>query len=131
MKRVLYFPGRYIQGPGVIEEIGHYATSLGDCAFAVGGKTALSICGAAMESSLAARGSATTKTFSAVSPRAERSTGWRSSPAPRVPTSSSQWAAGPPSMRPRQILRHLKLATEPPPIAEARACQAPLAWTSP
>jgi hypothetical protein len=30
-----------------------------------------------------------------------------------------------------KILRHLKLATEPPPIAEARACQAPLAWTSP
>jgi len=56
MKRVLYFPGRYIQGPGVIEEIGSYAAPLGDCAFAVGGKTALSICGAAMESSLADQG---------------------------------------------------------------------------
>jgi hypothetical protein len=31
----------------------------------------------------------------------------------------------------RKMLRHLKLATDPPPIAEARACQVPLAWTSP
>jgi hypothetical protein len=31
----------------------------------------------------------------------------------------------------RKILRHLKLAAEPPPIAPARACQATFAWTSP
>jgi hypothetical protein len=31
----------------------------------------------------------------------------------------------------RKILRHLKLAPEPPPIAPARACQATFAWTSP
>lgn len=56
MKRVLYFPSRYIQGPGTIDEIGHYAAPLGDGALVVGGKTALSICGAAIESSLAAKG---------------------------------------------------------------------------
>jgi len=54
MKRVMYFPSRYIQGPGTIGEIGHYAAPLGDCALVVGGKTALSICGTAIESSLAA-----------------------------------------------------------------------------
>ena len=31
----------------------------------------------------------------------------------------------------RKILRHLKLAAEPPPIAPARACQATFAWTLP
>jgi hypothetical protein len=31
----------------------------------------------------------------------------------------------------RKMLRHLKRATDPPPIAEARACQATFAWTSP
>jgi hypothetical protein len=31
----------------------------------------------------------------------------------------------------RKILRHLKLATDPPPVAEARAYQATFAWTSP
>jgi hypothetical protein len=31
----------------------------------------------------------------------------------------------------RKILRHLKLAAEPPPIAEARVCQATFAWASP
>ena len=31
----------------------------------------------------------------------------------------------------RKILRHLKLATDPPPIAPARACQATFAWASP
>jgi glycerol dehydrogenase len=55
MKRVLYFPSRYIQGPGTIGEIGHYAAPLGDCALVVGGKTALSICGAAIETSLSAK----------------------------------------------------------------------------
>jgi hypothetical protein len=29
------------------------------------------------------------------------------------------------------MLRHCKLATDPPPIAPARACQATFAWTSP
>jgi len=54
MKRVMYFPSRYIQGPGSIGEIGLHASTLGDCALAVGGKTALSICGAAIENSLSA-----------------------------------------------------------------------------
>jgi hypothetical protein len=31
----------------------------------------------------------------------------------------------------RKILRHLKLATGPPPLAPARACQATFAWGSP
>jgi len=31
----------------------------------------------------------------------------------------------------RKILRHCKLAAEPPPIASARACHAAFAWTSP
>jgi hypothetical protein len=31
----------------------------------------------------------------------------------------------------RKILRHGKLATDPPPIAPARACQDRFAWTSP
>jgi glycerol dehydrogenase len=56
MKRVLFSPSRYIQGPGAIEEIGHYAAGLGDCAFAIGGKTALSICGEAIEKSFSAKG---------------------------------------------------------------------------
>ncbi len=56
MKRVLYFPSRYIQGPGAIADIGHHAATLGDCALVVGGKTALSICGAAIDKSLSAEG---------------------------------------------------------------------------
>jgi len=55
MNRVMYFPSRYIQGPGTIGEIGHYAAPLGGCALVVGGKTALSICGSAIETSLAAK----------------------------------------------------------------------------
>jgi hypothetical protein len=31
----------------------------------------------------------------------------------------------------RKILRHLKLAADPPPIAEAWICQGRFAWTSP
>jgi hypothetical protein len=31
----------------------------------------------------------------------------------------------------RKILRHLKLAAEPPPIAPARVCHTTLAWASP
>jgi hypothetical protein len=31
----------------------------------------------------------------------------------------------------RKILRHLKLAADPPPIAPTRACQATFAWSSP
>jgi hypothetical protein len=31
----------------------------------------------------------------------------------------------------RTMLRHLKRATDPPPIAPARACHAPFAWASP
>jgi hypothetical protein len=31
----------------------------------------------------------------------------------------------------RTMLRHLQRATDPPPIAPARACHAPFAWASP
>jgi hypothetical protein len=31
----------------------------------------------------------------------------------------------------RKILRHCKLAADPPPIAPARACQGHFAWASP
>ena len=56
MKRVMYFPSRYIQGPGCVGEIGDFAADLGDSALVVGGKTALSICSAAIEASLSAKG---------------------------------------------------------------------------
>jgi len=56
MSRILLAPSRYIQGAGAIAEIGFHASRLGDSAFAIGGKTALSICGAAIEVSLLEKG---------------------------------------------------------------------------
>ena len=56
MSRILLAPSRYIQGPGAITEIGVHAAPLGDCAFVIGGKTALSICGEAIVASLAEKG---------------------------------------------------------------------------
>jgi len=52
MSRILLSPGRYIQGVGAIDEIGQHAACLGDHALAIGGQTALSLCGAAIERSL-------------------------------------------------------------------------------
>jgi glycerol dehydrogenase len=52
LSRILQAPGRYIQGVGAITEIGIHAARLGDNAFIIGGKTALSICGQVIEQSL-------------------------------------------------------------------------------
>ncbi|MEJ2200746.1 MAG: glycerol dehydrogenase [Desulfuromonadaceae bacterium] len=56
MSRILFSPGRYIQGAGAIKEIGPHAAKLGDRAFMIGGRTALSIAGTAIETSLRAEG---------------------------------------------------------------------------
>jgi len=52
MNRILLSPSRYVQGAGAISAIGAYADRLGNSAFVIGGKTALSICGADIERSL-------------------------------------------------------------------------------
>jgi glycerol dehydrogenase len=52
MSRILFAPGRYIQGAGVINEIGTSAACVGDCALVIGGNTALSLCGRDIETSL-------------------------------------------------------------------------------
>nr|WP_246559415.1 glycerol dehydrogenase [Geoanaerobacter pelophilus] len=49
-------PGRYVQGAGAISEIGGHAVRLGQTALVLGGKTALSLCGPAVQASLAAAG---------------------------------------------------------------------------
>ena len=54
MSRILLSPSRYIQGAGAITELGVHAARLGNNVFVIGGKTALSICGAAIEESLRA-----------------------------------------------------------------------------
>lgn len=41
MKKILIAPGRYVQGPGVIREIGELVRPLGDNALVTGGKSAL------------------------------------------------------------------------------------------
>ncbi len=56
MSRMLLAPGRYIQGAGAICEIGSHAEKLGTKALLCGGNTALEICGAAIETSLADAG---------------------------------------------------------------------------
>lgn len=56
MSRILLAPGRYIQGIGAIAEIGIHTARLGDNAFVIGGKTALSICGEVIEKSLRQKG---------------------------------------------------------------------------
>lgn len=52
MSRILLSTSRYVQGPGALAEIGEHAARLGDSAFAIGGRTALSICGTTLETSL-------------------------------------------------------------------------------
>jgi glycerol dehydrogenase len=52
MSRILYAPGRYIQGAGAINEIGTSAARVGDCALVIGGNTALSLCGRDIEACL-------------------------------------------------------------------------------
>lgn len=56
MGRILLAPGRYVQGAGVIDEIGIFVSSHGKKALVVGGKRALSLCGARVEASLAGEG---------------------------------------------------------------------------
>lgn len=56
MIRILLSPSRYVQGAGAIAEIGRHAVGLGDHALVIGGKTALSICGAEIEASLRQKG---------------------------------------------------------------------------
>jgi glycerol dehydrogenase len=53
MTRMLLSPGRYVQGAGAIREIGIHAGRLGSSALVIGGKTALSLCGADISASLA------------------------------------------------------------------------------
>jgi glycerol dehydrogenase len=72
MSRVLLSSGRYIQGAGAITEIGVHASRLGDSALVIGGKTALSICGAEIEASLGKNGiSCHQELFAGVSSRKE------------------------------------------------------------
>jgi len=72
MSRALISPGKYIQGAGVITEIGAHAAKLGSCALVLGGRTALSMCGAQIAASLAAKQLAChQETFGGVSSRSE------------------------------------------------------------
>ncbi len=52
MSRMFLAPGRYVQGAGAITEIGIHAARIGTKALFIGGKTALSVCGALVEASL-------------------------------------------------------------------------------
>jgi glycerol dehydrogenase len=56
MSRMLFSPGRYIQGPDAIQEIGIHTARLGRSALVIGGNTALSLCGSDIESSLKDQG---------------------------------------------------------------------------
>jgi glycerol dehydrogenase len=56
MSRMLLSPGRYVQGAGAIREIGLHAARIGTSALVIGGKTALSLCGADIQTSLAEKG---------------------------------------------------------------------------
>lgn len=72
MSRILLSTNRYIQGAGAISEIGEHAARLGNSAFAIGGRTALSICGSELKRSLAAKGMAYAQDqFQGVSSRKE------------------------------------------------------------
>jgi glycerol dehydrogenase len=72
MSRALISPGKYIQGAGVITEIGTHAAKLGSCALILGGRTALSLCGPQIAASLAAKQLAChQETFGGVSSRNE------------------------------------------------------------
>jgi glycerol dehydrogenase len=52
MSRTFLAPSRYVQGAGAITEIGIHAARLGTKALFTGGKTALRVCGHAVEASL-------------------------------------------------------------------------------
>lgn len=52
MSRMFLAPGRYVQGAGAIAEIGIHAARMGTVALFAAGKTALHVCGAAVEASL-------------------------------------------------------------------------------
>jgi len=56
MSRMLLSPGRYVQGAGAIREIGAHTSRIGTCALVIGGKTALSLCGSDIQTSLAEKG---------------------------------------------------------------------------
>jgi len=56
MSRMLLSPSRYIQGAGAVKEIGLHAARVGSSALVIGGRTALSLCGADIQASLAAEG---------------------------------------------------------------------------
>jgi len=72
MSRALLAPGKYIQGAGVINEIGTQAAKLGTSAFVLGGRTALSMCGPGIAASLAERQIACRQeVFGGVSSRSE------------------------------------------------------------
>lgn len=72
MSRMLFSPGRYIQGPGAVREIGAHAARLGGSALLIGGRTALSLCGPDIEASLAEQGvSCHQECFQGVSSRRE------------------------------------------------------------
>jgi len=72
MSRMLLSPGRYIQGAGAIREIGTHAARVGSSGLVIGGKTALSLCGADIQASLAEQGiGCHQECFQGVSSRAE------------------------------------------------------------
>lgn len=56
MSRMPLAPGRYIQGAGAIREVGIHAGRMGTSALIIGGKTALSPCGADIQANLAKKG---------------------------------------------------------------------------
>lgn len=56
MSRILFAPGKYIQGAGAINSIGHYGVNMGTKAFLIGGPTALSLCGDLIVDSLKEKG---------------------------------------------------------------------------
>ena len=56
MSRMLFSPGRYVQGAGAIKEIGVHASRIGTSALVIGGKTALALCAQDILESLTAHG---------------------------------------------------------------------------
>ena len=72
MSRILLAASRYIQGAGAIHDVGVHALRLGNNVLAIGGKTALSLCGEALEKSLAGQGIAfRQELFNGISSRSE------------------------------------------------------------
>jgi glycerol dehydrogenase len=52
MSRMFLAPGRYVQGPGAIDEIGTHAARMGTRALFTAGKTAFNVCGSKVEAGL-------------------------------------------------------------------------------